>query len=110
MSKTAPKVQVQMEPMQKKTTTEDSLPLQKKEIPPRSMSGYCFDEKFLLHFDPSSEHIESPNRVLEIFSAMRAKGYIDKCCKIPSRAAVKSEVCLVHSEDHFNSVESTKGS
>ncbi len=60
--------------------------------------------------DPGPYHPESPERLKEIYSMIDSSGLGEMLVSIEARPATVREICLVHSEDYYNFVESSDGS
>ncbi|KAK5988684.1 Histone deacetylase clr3 [Cladobotryum mycophilum] len=90
-------------------------------------TGCCYDDRMKLHmnadFSPNAHHPEDPRRIHEIFKAFKRMGLvytgpeselprIMRDCptkymwRIAARPATREEICLAHSPDHLNWVES----
>ncbi|TDL21881.1 histone deacetylase complex protein [Rickenella mellea] len=67
--------------------------------------GYVYDSRMLLH-SSRSDHPESPDRIRKIYERLKDENILARIKRIPARKAKKSEVLLVHSEDHWDNVES----
>ena len=75
------------------------------ELPSANTSvGYAYDTQMLLHTS-STEHPECPARIKQIHRTLREQGLIKMMRLIPVRMVRKTEVLLVHSEDHWEKVE-----
>ena len=66
--------------------------------------GYVYDSQMLLHASPS-DHPEAPARIKQIHRTLRENGLLRLMRLIPIRPVRKSEVLLVHSEDHWDKVQ-----
>lgn len=94
-------------------------------LPTQSLpTGLCYDERMRYHsevFAPSAEavHPEDPRRIYYIFKELceaglvQAKGYTvmvaQPLLRIDAREATQEEICLVHTEEHYDFVRSTAG-
>ncbi|TDL21411.1 histone deacetylase clr3 [Rickenella mellea] len=67
--------------------------------------GYVYDTQMLLHVDRTSDHPEAPARILEIYRCFETGGVLKRMRRVPVRKVRKAEVLLVHSEDHWDKVE-----
>jgi histone deacetylase 6 len=56
----------------------------------------------------SSNHCERPGRIVAIWKGLKSRGLDQRCTMIPSRLATKDEILLVHSNNFYDSLESTK--
>lgn len=92
-----------------------------------SQSGLVYDVRMRFHTEPISSmideddiHPEEPRRILEIFSELVNAGLVPDASKpgldpetqllrIDARKATKREICLVHTEAHYEWVKSLKG-
>lgn len=71
---------------------------------PELKTGYVFDDRMMLH-SPVEYHPEAPARLLGIHRKLRDGGCLTRMKLIPARLARKSEVLMVHSEDHWEKVQ-----
>lgn len=90
-------------------------------------TGCCYDVRMKMHmnadFSPGTHHPEDPRRIHEIFKAFQRAGLVYTgpdmdlprilrdtptryMWRIPARTARRDEICLAHSEGHFDWVES----
>lgn len=92
-------------------------------------SGYCYDPRMLTHHpyeeDPEDKHPEQPQRILKIYEKIRGKpwqslakqewAFVDlekqtdasldgRMQQVAVREAVREEVTLIHSEQHWERV------
>ncbi|OCB84319.1 histone deacetylase clr3 [Sanghuangporus baumii] len=85
-----------------------SVPLD-KEVARRPRYGYVFDARMMNHAPLSAsnngDHPEQPARISGIYQRLREAGLLSRMRLIPIRMARKSEVLLVHSEDHWEKVQ-----
>ena len=65
--------------------------------------GYVFSPEMLGHSKPEG-HEEQPARITRIFEALQKSGCIELMIRLKIRPALKEEVILVHSEDHWNKI------
>ncbi|KAL1748791.1 hypothetical protein HDZ31DRAFT_29029 [Schizophyllum fasciatum] len=65
--------------------------------------GYVYSTEMLGHCKPEG-HEEQPARITRIYEALQASGCIDSMIRLKIRPALKEEVVLVHSEDHWNKI------
>lgn len=112
--------------------SESSIEDETIEAPPFGLpksdlsTGLCYDERMRFHSEVSaptgeSVHPEDPRRIYFIFKELCDAGLAHDGTKkfrplvpkplkrIPIRQVTKEEVCLVHTEEHWNFVESTAG-
>lgn len=80
-----------------------SLPINLSNVPEFRV-GYVYDDRMMLH-SPVELHPEAPARLLGIHQKLRDAGYLTRMKLIPIRLARKSEVLMVHSEDHWEKVQ-----
>lgn len=80
-----------------------SLPLNLRTVN-KSRYGYVYDDRMMLHA-PIEHHPESPQRIHGIYQRLREAGCLSKMKIVPIRRAKKAEVLLVHSEDHWEKVQ-----
>lgn len=69
--------------------------------------GYVYDVRMMHHtpvFD-DLDHPEQPARISGIYKKLRDGGCLKHMKMVPIRAVRKSEVLLVHSEDHWDKVQ-----
>ncbi|KAL5529145.1 hypothetical protein ACEPAG_5119 [Sanghuangporus baumii] len=89
-------------------TRASSVPLD-KEVARRPRYGYVFDARMMNHAPLSAsnngDHPEQPARIMGIYQRLREAGLLSRMRLIPIRMARKSEVLLVHSEDHWEKVQ-----
>lgn len=90
-----------------------------------SKTGLVYDARMRFHAEPvglmlkeDDIHPEDPRRIHEIFEEIRQAGLVqgpeeseedakhEQCWRIQARYATKSEICLVHTPDHYDFVES----
>jgi acetoin utilization deacetylase AcuC-like enzyme len=77
-------------------------------------TGLVYDERFLLHFDPSlsedqaQDHPERPERLTAIWNRLTSLGLADQCVAVPGRLARNDELFLVHRPDHVTAIETKK--
>jgi histone deacetylase 6 len=94
-------------------------------LPQKSLpSGVCYDARMRFHaeLDPSKDrteyHPEDPRRIYFIYKALCQAGLVDDILsepplvaqtlvKIPARQATRAEVCLVHTQEHFDYLQRT---
>jgi histone deacetylase 6 len=90
-------------------------------------TGCCYDVRMKMHmnadFSPGTHHPEDPRRIHEIFKAFQRAGLVYTgpdidlprilrdtptryMWRIPARTARRDEICLAHTENHFEWVES----
>jgi len=55
-----------------------------------------------------SNHCERPGRIVAIWKGLKSRGLDKRCTMIPSRLATKEEILLVHSNNFYELIESTK--
>ncbi|KAF9501558.1 hypothetical protein BDN71DRAFT_1501269 [Pleurotus eryngii] len=67
--------------------------------------GYVYSAEMSQHFCPRG-HPECPDRLLHIWDALRAAQLHTQMQCLPIRQVKREEAMLVHSEDHWNKVES----
>ncbi|PNW76745.1 hypothetical protein CHLRE_11g469600v5 [Chlamydomonas reinhardtii] len=69
--------------------------------------GLLYDEAILLHTGPQdpSEHPEQPARATVMWRVFQQAGLADRCCRLPPREAMRTELALCHTEDHIDHVE-----
>lgn len=83
-----------------------SVPLG-KEIARMPRFGYVYDVRMMHHtpvFD-DLDHPEQPARISGIYKKLRDGGCLKHMKMVPIRVVRKSEVMLVHSEDHWDKVQ-----
>ncbi|KAH9883138.1 hypothetical protein J1614_000508 [Plenodomus biglobosus] len=91
---------------------------------PTSRTGLVYDPRMRFHAElPESDHSsddihpEDPRRIHSIFQEIKQAGLVDavtddgdaredQCWRIAIRPATKPEILLIHTEDHYNFVES----
>eukprot|EP00505_MAST-04D_sp_SCG-Rhode-Island_P003371 Stramenopile-MAST_4_protein_3371 len=68
----------------------------------RSVSGVVFDQRMCLHRIANfcKAHEECPERIMEIYHALKQNGLWERFNTIPTRVATTSELCLAHEERH----------
>jgi hypothetical protein len=89
-----------------------------------SRTGVVYDARMRFHTEKDTEedediHPEDPRRIYEIFMALQDAGLLEseterederlipfKLWRIPARFAEPSEICLVHSKEHYRFMES----
>lgn len=71
-------------------------------------TGYVWDQAMKQHapmVESEEGHPESPERIDAIREILQRNGLLAKMQKLPIRECTVDEVCLVHSLDHWNSVQ-----
>ena len=90
-----------------------------------SKTGLVYDSRMRLHVEPINMaireddiHPEDPRRIHEIFQEIQQAGLVqgaddppeeardEQCWRIRARQATKGEICLVHSPEHYDFIES----
>ncbi|KAF2660148.1 hypothetical protein K491DRAFT_589511 [Lophiostoma macrostomum CBS 122681] len=90
-----------------------------------SKTGLVYDARMRLHSEPLTMtireeeiHPEDPRRIHEIFQEIQQAGLVqgpeedeedakeDQCWRIQARHATKGEVCLIHTIEHYDFIES----
>jgi len=81
-----------------------------------SRTGLVYDVRMRFHVEPKPTeddmHPEDPRRIWSVFSALRDAGLVDDpnadepameyvLGRIETREALKSEICLAHTEEHY---------
>lgn len=88
------------------TTLNVQLP-----APVRSKTGYVYDERMLLHFDPHDpEHPEKPARITTIYDKLRAAKLLEKSYRIPLQVKLSEfapEVQSVHDTKYCRMINQT---
>ncbi|CAF4075339.1 unnamed protein product [Rotaria sp. Silwood2] len=98
-------------------TEEESLKIQKdikralelaphKEPLERGRTLLVYDE--LMKKFQSRNHCERPGRIEAIWKGVQSRGLDQRCKMIPSRPATKEEILLVHSDEFYELMKSTK--
>lgn len=67
-------------------------------------TGLVTDERMILHSSPEDGHPDSPERLSQTLRMLKETLLWHLCVVLPSREASKEEVCLAHTEDHFEDV------
>lgn len=70
--------------------------------------GYVYDIQMQLHraiHGSPDGHPEEPERISHIYSLLVANKLISQMKEIPCREAIREEILLVHSEDHWDKVQ-----
>ena len=95
-------------PYRAEVVRASSVPLN-REAARRPRYGYVFDARMMSHKPLSSgnngDHPEQPERIMSIYQKLREAQLLERMRVIPIRLARKSEVLLVHSEDHWEKVQ-----
>ncbi|KZT43546.1 histone deacetylase clr3 [Sistotremastrum suecicum HHB10207 ss-3] len=68
-------------------------------------TGYVYDVRMMAHAD-ARDHPETPERIVRIHNLLKANQLLSEMLYIPVRLITRQEVLLVHSEDHWNKIES----
>ncbi|CAF1459613.1 unnamed protein product [Adineta ricciae] len=55
-----------------------------------------------------NNHCERPGRIVAIWKGLKSRGLDKRCTMIPSRMATKEEILLVHNQDFYDDLETTK--
>ncbi|KDQ28087.1 hypothetical protein PLEOSDRAFT_1041421 [Pleurotus ostreatus PC15] len=104
--------QSQAHPRLKSPTPPDnamtSSTMRARSVPAGSLPnrvGYVYSAEMSQHFCPRG-HPECPDRLLHIWDALRAAQLHTQMRCLPIRQVKREEAMLVHSEDHWNKVES----
>jgi histone deacetylase 6 len=93
-----------------------------------SKTGLVYDARMRFHCEPLTSmmrpddiHPEDPRRIHEIFQEIQQAGLVqgpseseddakdEQCWRIHPRAATKGEVCLIHTPEHWDFIESLQG-
>jgi histone deacetylase 6 len=93
-----------------------------------SKTGLVYDPRMRFHaelpdmsLNPDDIHPEDPRRIHSIFEEIRQAGLVgsstvsdeeapeDHCWRIAIRAATRPEILLIHTEEHYDFVESLQG-
>jgi histone deacetylase 6 len=87
-------------------------------------TGLVYDVRMRFHAEPPNVampediHPEDPRRIHEIFDEIRKAGLVQgpedsdedvdayKCFRIGIRPATRGEICLIHTEEHYNFIKS----
>jgi hypothetical protein len=96
--------------------TRESLPYSSR------VTGICYDTRMRFHTVPdlTDDHPEDPDRITSIFNELREAGLVNiggppiefptqGLVRIPAYSALKNEICLVHTEEHYNFIKATAG-
>ncbi|KAF2118870.1 hypothetical protein BDV96DRAFT_596684 [Lophiotrema nucula] len=89
-----------------------------------STTGLVYDSRMRFHAEPTSLmtaqddiHPEDPRRIHEIFNEIQQAGLVqgpeevqadakeEQCWRIQARPAEKAEICLIHTPEHFDFIE-----
>lgn len=70
--------------------------------------GIIRGDIFLEH-DTGPGHPESPERLVSIYGMLDQSGLSAELKKVELRKAAKEEILLIHSEDHYDRIQSTQG-
>lgn len=92
-------------PPRASATVEGSSPAPPRLQPPRT--GYVWDQAMRLHapmIESEEDHPEAPERIDAIKDILQRNGLLAKMQKLAIRECTVDEVCLVHSLDHWNSI------
>ena len=65
--------------------------------------------KIFLEHDTGYGHPECPERLVSIYGMLDQTGISKEVKEVELRKATKEEILLIHSEDHYERIESTKG-
>ncbi|KAF2200256.1 Arginase/deacetylase [Delitschia confertaspora ATCC 74209] len=85
-------------------------------------TGLVYDAQMRFHVEPPNAylpediHPEDPRRIWAIFDEIRKAGLVQgpeededakdyQCCRISARHATRPEICLIHTEDHYNFIK-----
>lgn len=93
-----------------------------------SKTGLVYDSRMRFHAEPISQmmdvneiHPEDPRRIHEIFQEIQQAGLVqsnddseesakdEQCWRINARMATRGEICLIHTSEHYDFVESLQG-
>lgn len=72
-------------------------------------TGLVFDEAMSSHRCEGSKHMECPQRLIVIRSALEGARLVSRCLRVPCREATKEEICAVHSLQHVDDVDKIVG-
>lgn len=106
------------------TTEDDEKPFYG--LPTAALpTGLCYDDRMRYHAEVASTsendlHPEDPRRIYYIFKELSEAGLVadpkhprplvpQPLLRIDAREATRSEICLVHSQSHYDFVKSTAG-
>ncbi|KAF2710887.1 putative histone deacetylase [Pleomassaria siparia CBS 279.74] len=93
---------------------------------PSARTGLVYDSRMRLHVEPTTMairedeiHPEDPRRIHEIFQEIQQAGLVqgaddedeedsaeEQCWRIHTRSATKAEICLVHTPEHYDFIDS----
>jgi len=74
-----------------------------EETTPRSRVGLVYDRRMEEH-ESAVFHPEQPARIASIFAMLADQGLAHRCCRVPARAATKSELESVHAAEHIQNM------
>ena len=116
--------QLTIQPENRETTAEMPQAVKTRESLPycSKATGICYDTRMRFHTVPdlTDDHPEDPDRITSIFNELRQAGLVNVgghpselpthgLVRIPAYSALKSEICLVHTEEHYNFIKATAG-
>ncbi|KAG0216974.1 Histone deacetylase hda1 [Mortierella sp. NVP41] len=72
-------------------------------------TGYVYDVRMRFHqnIHGDYDHPEDPRRIWKIYEALRNAGCLNRMVKLPSREATQSELALVHTSEHIQTITDT---
>ncbi|CAI8008673.1 Histone deacetylase 6 [Geodia barretti] len=84
-------------------------PFASKAHEPCSKPGLLYDARMREHENEGNpSHPESPDRISRIWSLLRERGLVERCCLVEAREATKEEILKIHSEEHYVTMETTR--
>ncbi|CAN2389209.1 polyubiquitinated misfolded protein transport [Pristimantis euphronides] len=75
---------------------------------PEGRTGLVYDEQMMEHYNMwDSSHPELPQRITRIFNRHQEMGLVDRCTRLPHRAATTKELQMCHSLPYIKTIEKT---
>ncbi|KAG9303951.1 hypothetical protein G9A89_005861 [Geosiphon pyriformis] len=73
------------------------------------VTGFVYDPRMRFHgnIHEDDHHPEDPGRISGITKILEKYKCLDKLVKISARQATKEEICLVHTPEHWNTIQKT---
>ncbi|KAL0084853.1 hypothetical protein J3Q64DRAFT_1640413, partial [Phycomyces blakesleeanus] len=73
-------------------------------------TGYVYGVEMSYHanLNQSEDHPEDPLRIFSIYNKLQQSGLLDDCVRLMCKKAHARDVLMVHTEEHFKNIKSTK--
>jgi len=79
--------------------------LQGAQVPPRTQTGFVFDEVYRRHLVGDTGHPERPERLTAVLGGLEKAGLLSTLTRIPARPATDDELALAHDRSYIELVK-----